>query len=145
MITPGPIYVGDEISYSINITNSGNSNATDVVVTDIVKGPGVIVSCVDNNGKSYTGSVWTIDSIGNHSSIILTVVVRVTSNGTIANNVTANSKENDTNVSDETPDEDVLSDVKLKSWSTSSTTWTMLPRSTACPATTLQALTLQAS
>ena len=113
LITPGPIYVGDNITYTITITNNGESVAHNVVVNDTVKGSGVVVSCKDNNGKSYQGSVWTIDSVGNHSDIVLTVVVRVTGAGTIVNNVTAKSDENDTNVSDETPDEDVLPDVKL--------------------------------
>ena len=104
LVTTGPIYVGDDITYTINVTNNGNSVAHNVVVNDVIKGSGVIVSCKDNNGKSYSGSVWTIDSIGNHSDIVLTVVVHVTGEGTIANNVTARSDENDTNVSDETPE-----------------------------------------
>ena len=71
LITTGPIYAGDNITYTITITNNGNSDATNVKVTDIIKGSGVIVSCKDNNGKSYQGSVWTIDSVAAHDNVML--------------------------------------------------------------------------
>ena len=45
------------------VTNNGISDATGVKVTDTVKGSGEIVSCVDQTGKSYSGSEWIIDSV----------------------------------------------------------------------------------
>ena len=68
--TTDPIYVGDDITYTVTITNNGESVAHNVVVNDVIKGSGVVVSCKDNNGKSYDGSVWTIDSIDAHVMVI---------------------------------------------------------------------------
>ena len=114
LVTTGPIYAGDNITYTIVITNNGLSEATNVNVTDIVKGNGDIVKCVDaDSGKSYTGDNWIIDSIAAGGHVTLTVTVHVTAEGAVANNVTGKSGENDTPVSDETPEVDVLPDVKL--------------------------------
>ncbi|WP_295594027.1 hypothetical protein [uncultured Methanobrevibacter sp.] len=113
LVTVGPIYAGDNITYVIVVSNNGVSNATNVVVTDIIKGNGVITGCVDQSGNKYQGSVWTIPSVVAGESVALTVTVYVTAEGNVANNVTAKSSENDTNVTDETPDVPVNPDVKL--------------------------------
>ena len=113
LVTVGPIYAGDNIIYEIVVSNYGVSNATNVVVTDIIKGNGVITGCVDQSGNNYQGSVWTIPSIAAGESVALTVTVYVTAEGTVANNVTGKSDENDTPVTNETPDVPVNPDVKL--------------------------------
>uniref|UniRef100_UPI00389023A2 hypothetical protein n=1 Tax=Methanobrevibacter sp. TaxID=66852 RepID=UPI00389023A2 len=114
LITVGPIYAGDDITYVIVVSNNGVSEATNVVVEDIIKGYGVITGCTDQDGKDYGDSgSWIIPSVAAGDSVTLTVVVHVVANGTIANNVTVTSKENDTNVTDETPEVPVKPDVKL--------------------------------
>ena len=114
LVNSTPIYTGDDVTYVIVVTNNGLSDATNVVVNDTVKGNGMIVSCVDQNGKVYDNDGrWTIESIGAGESVTLTVVVRLTASGSVANNVTVKSDENDTVVTNQTPDADVLPDVKL--------------------------------
>ncbi len=114
LVTVGPIYAGDNITYVIVVSNNGVSNATNVVVTDIIKGNGVITGCIDKSGYDYGNSgVWTIPSIAAGESVALTVTVYVTAEGTVANNVTGKSDENDTPVTNETPDVPVNPDVKL--------------------------------
>ena len=54
-----------------------------------------------------------LDSIAAGNNVTLTVIVHVTAEGTIANNVTAKSDENDTNVTNETPEVTVNPDVRL--------------------------------
>ena len=113
LVTVGPIYAGDDVTYVIVVTNNGLSDATNVVVNDTVVGAGEVISCVDQNGKVYDGVSWTVESIGAGESVTLTVVVRLTASGSVANNVTVKSDENDTVVTNQTPDADVLPDVKL--------------------------------
>ena len=113
LVTVGPIYAGDDITYVIVISNNGVSKATNVEVRDIIKGNAVITGCTDQYGNEYSGSVWIIDSIDSGDRVVLTVTVHVAAEGAVANNVTSKSGENDTPVSDETPEVDVLPDVKL--------------------------------
>ena len=113
LVNSTPIYVGDNVTYVIVVTNNGLSEATNVVVNDTVIGAGEVISCVDQNGKVYDDGSWTIESIGAGESVTLTVVVRLTASGSVANNVTVKSDENDTVVTNQTPDADVLPDVKL--------------------------------
>jgi len=113
LVNSTPIYVGDNVTYVIVVTNNGLSDATNVVVNDTVVGAGEFISCVDQNGKVYDGVSWTVESIGAGESVTLTVVVRLTASGSVANNVTVKSDENDTVVTNQTPDAEVLPDVKL--------------------------------
>ena len=73
LVTTGDIYAGDNITYVIVVTNKGLSEATNVKVTDTVKGSGIIISCVDQTGKAYSGSVWTIPSIAAGKNVTLFV------------------------------------------------------------------------
>ena len=86
-----------------------DAECVNVKATDIVKGNGVIIGCTDQDGFDYGDSgVWTIPSIASGKNVTLTVIVHVTAEGMIANNVTAKSDENDTPVTNETPEVKVL-------------------------------------
>ncbi len=44
LVTTGSVAVGDKITYTIKVTNNGETVATNVKVTDILVGPGSIVA-----------------------------------------------------------------------------------------------------
>ena len=113
LIISGLVYAGDNVTYVIVITNNGVSEATGVKVTDTVSGDGVVVKCVDQDGKVYSGSDWVVDSVAVGKNVTLTVIVHVLADGTIANGVVVSAEENDTNVSVETPGVPVYPDVRL--------------------------------
>ena len=86
-------------------------------MTDVLSGPAEIVNdkCIVPDGSRLDGNVWTIDTLAaNGTTATLTLVVRTTAAGKVSNNVTAKSDENETNVTDGTPVEEVLPDVKLE-------------------------------
>ena len=88
---------GNIITYTVTVTNTGPSDATGVVVTDTLPG---LVTYNDNNGGSQ-GSVndsgdpiivWTVGTLVDGSSAILTITVTVssgTAGSTITNTATA--------------------------------------------------------
>ena len=85
----------DNIKFTINVTNNGLSNATNVVVYDVLDAAFGYVS-----GGSYDEATrnvtWIINSIGAGKSDKVSVVVSVLTNGSFANVVTAYAKENKT-------------------------------------------------
>ena len=89
--------VGDNINFTIKITNNGLSNATNVVVSDILDSEFTYVS-----GGSYNASTrnvtWTINNIEAGRSVEVYVVVSALTNGTFANTVSAYADENTTKV-----------------------------------------------
>ncbi|MBP3791671.1 MAG: DUF11 domain-containing protein [Methanobrevibacter sp.] len=87
------VLVGDNITYTITVTNKGPSTATDVKVSeklsDLVK--------LAKDVEGYDGKIWNVGTLAKGESKTLTLVVTVLSNGTISNSVNVTSKENDTN------------------------------------------------
>ena len=94
------VNVGDLVKFVINVTNNGLSNATNVVVTDILNPAFKFNSTNRGEYLARAGQklTWTIPKIENGTSYIIELVVRVISNGTFSNVAVVNSTENKTNV-----------------------------------------------
>ena len=98
----GNIYVYDLVNFTINVTNLGPSNATNVNITDVLpEGMKVIYHGGNVTGDKTTVDgkdivTWTIGNLYNGEMVSLWVVVNVTTNGTFRNVASVNSTENTT-------------------------------------------------
>jgi uncharacterized repeat protein (TIGR01451 family) len=96
--SPAP---GENIVYTINVTNNGPRNATNVSATDTL--PANVTYVSDNSGGAYNpgSGVWTIGNLANTVSATLNITVQVNpaiAPGTsVVNNVTASATEYDPN------------------------------------------------
>ena len=94
--------VTDLIKYTITVRNNGPCNATGVNVVDKLSNHLKFVSFESTRTGITYNNVTGISTIGNldvNETVVLTIVARIISNGTIKNVVFANSTENDTNKS----------------------------------------------
>ena len=97
-------YVGDLVKYTINVTNHGPSPATDVVAYDkLDKDLLEFISFTPSReGITYNNITGRID-IGNldaNESVLLIIIAKIKTNGTIPNAVNVTSHENDTDPDD---------------------------------------------
>lgn len=94
---PAPL-VGQNIIFSVTVTNNGPNSAVNVVVNDVL--PAGLLYVSDNGGGAYnpiTG-VWTIGNMLPASSVTLNITATVLTTGSIINLAT---------VSSDTPDPDL--------------------------------------
>ncbi|MBQ9025751.1 MAG: DUF11 domain-containing protein [Methanobrevibacter sp.] len=94
----GYVNVADKIEFTITVTNNGPCDATGVGVSEVLSPHLKLISSTADVGF-YDGEVWHIGDLANNSTVVLTIVCEVISNGTIANVVVVSSYENDTNKS----------------------------------------------
>ncbi len=87
--------VGENVTYTITVTNNGLSDATGVEVTEKLSD---LVKVVDFGGADYdvNTNVWTVGDLAKGASATLKLVVEVIGNGTVENTVFVKSNENDT-------------------------------------------------
>ena len=98
---PTPNY-GDEITWTVTVTNNGPDRAVDVVVSDVLPA-GLIYVSDDSNGK-YNNDVWDIGTLEFNASVTLVITTKVdVSNANITNVAVV---ESDTHDPDETNNED---------------------------------------
>ncbi|KZX10355.1 carboxypeptidase regulatory-like domain-containing protein [Methanobrevibacter filiformis] len=95
----GYVNVGDNVTYTITVTNYGLTNATGVFVTDKLNTTMLsFVSSSANRGAydSNTG-IWTIGDLGAGETLVLNITVTVIGKGAIVNvaNVTADQNNTD--------------------------------------------------
>jgi uncharacterized repeat protein (TIGR01451 family) len=95
--SPDPVTVGDNLTYTITVTNRGPDAATNVVVTDTLPSGVTFVSaspgCVHSTGV-VTCNLGNIPAGG---FVTITIVVTVTAPGTISNTATVTSDTLDPN------------------------------------------------
>lgn len=109
--SPDPVLAGNQLTYTLVVTNNGPSNATGVVVTDPLPDPLSFVSGTSTRGTvSHAGGTVTA-AIGNLAvgqSTTITLVTRVDSqySGTITNTAEVQGAETDPN-----PDNNVDTEV----------------------------------
>ncbi|MEE3490611.1 MAG: Ig-like domain repeat protein, partial [Methanobrevibacter sp.] len=91
--------VGDMIAYLITVKNRGNSTATGVVVSEIMKGKFTIMNVTPGKGSyDRENDEWHVGnlSVDEHRTLVITVYL--TAEGTVENSVVVTSNEKDLNL-----------------------------------------------
>ena len=92
-VNSSDIHIGDEITYIIAVSNPGKTNATNIVIKDVL--PEGLKFINASNGGVYnpaTGIITWIVNITANSTVDLTVVANVTKSGNITNTVNVGNK-----------------------------------------------------
>jgi uncharacterized repeat protein (TIGR01451 family) len=79
--TPDPVVVGNDLTYSMVVTNHGPWTATDVKLTNTIPAGATFVSATPSVGTIVTNSgalVWTIGTLPRDAAATATVVLRPT-------------------------------------------------------------------
>lgn len=78
--------IGQNVTFTVTVSNTSATNATNVVLTDLLPAGLTFVSSTPSQGAyvSATG-IWTIGTVNANSSVTLTVVATVASNTTKVN------------------------------------------------------------
>src|SRR5207248_2145700 len=102
----GSVTVGSNVTFTITASNLGPSNASGVVVTDLLPAGLTFVSAVPSQGTYTSGTgAWNIGAIVSGGSATLTLVATVTQTGSITNTATKSAE----NESDPNPANDSAS------------------------------------
>ena len=90
------------VTYTINATNNGPDNATNVQITDTLP-TGLINPIITTTTGTYTidtnnNIIWTIPTLNNNNTGTMTITAQINTNNTITNTATAtNQDQNDWN------------------------------------------------
>ncbi|MFZ5876473.1 MAG: DUF11 domain-containing protein [Nitrospirota bacterium] len=100
-VSNGTVYVGQNLTYTITVTNLGPNSATGVTVSDTLPAGVSYVSATPSQGScSGTTTVnCTLGVLGNGASATVTIVVTATASGTVTNTATVGSGVSDPNSS----------------------------------------------
>ena len=94
---PDPVWIYNNITYTITATNAGPATALNVAVTDTLP-PGVSVISATPVGYTLSGSLLTFTNLGNLSlngQAVATIVVKPLTSGTLTNTAVVASAVND--------------------------------------------------
>ena len=86
--SPDPVIAGNDVTYTITVTNNGPSEARTVAVTDVLPAGLSFVSATPSTG-SWVSPNWTIGTLANGASVNLVIVASVDNNltnGTVLSN-----------------------------------------------------------
>src|SRR5262249_5320749 len=103
--SPDPVQSGQNVSYTVTVTNNGPSPATHVTIVDQLAVGTASVSASDNVGGTlvlWSGSVTdTIASLAAGASVVLTIVVQApgVTTGTLTDNASVSGTESDPDLS----------------------------------------------
>jgi uncharacterized repeat protein (TIGR01451 family) len=103
--SPDPVTVGNNLTYTITVSNNGPETATGVILTDTLPSSVTYVSATSTLGScSESGNTVTcnIGTLSNGASATVTIVVTPITAGTITNNATVTCNETDSNPSNNT-------------------------------------------
>ncbi|PAT43989.1 hypothetical protein CK621_01885 [Vandammella animalimorsus] len=82
--------VGDEVTFTITVTNDGPSAAQAVTVTEQLPSGYTLVSATPSTGN-YAAPTWTVGDLGNAATATLTLKATVNATGDYANTATVSS------------------------------------------------------
>jgi uncharacterized repeat protein (TIGR01451 family) len=101
--TPDPIRLGNNLTYTLVVTNKGPNQAANVVVTDVLPVGIDFLSCTPSQG-SYgqdAGTVTcTLGTLANGARATVTIVATPTQVGVFTNQVSVQTDDTDTNTGD---------------------------------------------
>ncbi len=103
-----PVYAGNNVTYTLTVTNNGISDASSVKVVDTLPTGSTFVSASD--GCSEVAGVVTcnVGNLANGASTTVDVVVKTTTAGTITNLVSVSAAENDLAIANNTVSEQTV-------------------------------------
>ena len=85
---------GDQVTFTIMVTNNGPNNATNIVVTSILPAGLIFVSSPDSNYNTTTGT-WSINNLAVGGLDVLTLITNVSSYGLLEETVNVQAVEFD--------------------------------------------------
>src|SRR5919108_4142035 len=102
--SPNPVNVGDNLTYTLTVTNLGPNQANDVVVTDSLPSETTFVSVSTNKGTCTGTNAITcnLGQVAVGELITITIVVKPTQAGTITNTAVVAGHESEVDASDNT-------------------------------------------
>src|SRR5206468_3348124 len=86
---PDPVNAGSNVTYTLSYSNTGNANASGVVITDTIPANTTFVSATGGGTLAAGVVTWNVGALGAGSSSSVQLVVQVTSplaNGTVISN-----------------------------------------------------------
>jgi len=97
--SPDPVIIGNNLTYTINVTNSGSISATGVTVTDTLPAGVTLVSASASQGTcSGTATITcTLGTLNAAASAGVTIVVKPTAAGLLTNSASVSAVETDSN------------------------------------------------
>ncbi|MDP2351210.1 MAG: SdrD B-like domain-containing protein, partial [Pseudomonadota bacterium] len=102
--------VGSNLTFTVSVANAGPSNATGVVVTDLLPSGYTFVSATPSQGSYVSGTgLWTISSIAKDASASLSIIATVKAGGAYANTAevtAANETDSDSTPNNQNASED---------------------------------------
>lgn len=93
--TTSPL-IGDNVTFTLTVKNNGPTNATNIVVTDILP---TGFAYVNHSGGTYNNTTgkWTIASLNNAATSVLTIVAAINATGVYTNNAVVTADQSDLN------------------------------------------------
>ncbi len=124
--SPDPVVAGDQLTYTIEVTNNGPSTAQDVVITDTLPAGTTFVSGVDGNGATVCALVQPGTVVcdlgtmppGTSETVLLTVLVdpSVPDGSVLTNSAEVSSSTADSDPSDNTATSDTAVTTAAELW-----------------------------
>ena len=89
---PGTYYTGDDVVWTVTVTNNGPDTAVKVMVEENISGlVDVSISSVTPSIGTFVGTTWTVGNLTNGNSATLTIVTNFSSPGDKTNAVTVST------------------------------------------------------